>query len=357
MALESASLLFDRPLLPPWGKLEAIEVPGYPQSHLQVPQPEHHGLLAALVRAELDNPEAPAQEDPAVNRLLGSSVGLEQDEAERLTFYLHEDAWGRDGPMVGCLGLWRTAQEREAGLARIGAFAAHRFERELLVGAAYCLIAHAQETWGWGTLDGITWAPIAYSETSGQNPLLLPPPALPGWSHAVVCPVKSIMAHAQYQWEGARRFYSSESGALSSEWYDESHRLHEALEKDLELCEEGVIVNGMYNLSQLRSFIVPHLQSAIKRGVPVKVNMSEADLSDEYYAYLETSGARALARQLAEMGATVEAQPSRGAHNMRLIIDRRIFYAPAQGLPGEYITRTVAEKQIPLLLIQNRRLV
>lgn len=377
MYSESASFLRDRPPLPPWGTLEAIEVPGYPQSHLQVPLPSHRDGLAALVRAELNDPEASSQNDAIVDKSLGPPVSLDPDDTESLVFYLHEDAWGRDGTMVGCLGLWRTEEERQAGIARIGAFVTHRFSKELLAGAIHCLLAHGQESWGWGSLTGVAWAPISYNDAPMQTSLLPLPPVLPlmtphrevvtntqhwqgrgaleltlDWDRETYH-VTGLMNDVKYQWEGARRFYSSESGALSSEWYDESHRFDEALSKDMELCEEGVLVNGHYDLERLRSSIVPHLQNAIKRGVPVMVSMNATDLDPAF----DNSNSRALAHHLEEMGATVEARPSRGMHRQRIIVGGRIFWASAQGLPDGYITRTIAEKQIPLLLIRDRRII
>lgn len=378
MYSETASFLHDRPPLPPWGTLEAIEVPGYPQSHLRVPLPEHRDAFAALVRAELSDPETPTQKHTKAHESLGPPVSLEQSETENLILYLHEDAWGRGGVIAGCLGLWRTEEERQAGIARIGAFITHKLSRQLLKGAIRGLIIQGQERWGWSAMDEIVWAPISYNDTLMKTSLLLPLPTLTErldlYGETVTPPfesersdpgllglgydmrhAKGIMKNRHYPWEGARRFYSSPSGALTSEWYDESHRLHEALDKDMSLCEEGVLVNAHYNLSELRAFIMPHLQNAIKRGVSVVVSMTDADLSPE--PGVDTSYAQAIAHELEKMGATVVARPSRGMHNKRLIIDRRIFWALAQGLPDGYMTRTIAEKQIPLSLTRDRRIV
>lgn len=143
-------------------------MPGYPQSHLQVPLPGHRDGLAALVRTELNDVEAPAQENARSAVTLGPPVSLEQDETESLVFYLHEDAWGRDGAMVGCLGLWRTEEERRRGIARIGAFVTHKFTGKLMEGAIHCLLAHGQESWGRSSLDGVFLGPISYNDASMQ---------------------------------------------------------------------------------------------------------------------------------------------------------------------------------------------
>lgn len=329
MTLEDDPFGMDQPFTP-LGTLEAIELPGLPEAHLEPFHAERHReALRELTR------DALSEATREISRLIGNDLppqvigklALEQLELgfharNRRMCLLFENAWGKQGPLLGFVGLHQTEEDgrwRAATLLKWGdrgIWAKHGRH------AVESLLAFGQEYWN---VRSVIEEDLTESRVT--------PPS------AYDLDVMSSRERMQLL-EGSRRFYSSPFGTITSTFHY-ADNLYSLLASDIQACKEQVILNGTYRYvwADLSALLLDKCCDLIKSGGSVELHVPDASFSSQYE--------RMAAYE--EAGVTVKVQQSLSE---LAILDRLVYWKADDNLAGlqglDYLKRIEAQRPIPL---------
>lgn len=329
MALEDSPFGTDQQFAP-LGTLEAIELPGLPEAHLEPLHPERHRqALHELTRDALSGASK------EIGRLIGNALppeaigklALEQLESG---FYapntriclLFENAWRKQGPLLGFIGLHQTEEDGRWHAATLlkwgdrGIWAKHGRH------AVESLLAFGQEYWNVRS--------VIEEDLSGFR--VSPPSA---------CDLDAMSSRERMQLlEGSRRFYSSPFGAITSTFHYEDN-LYPLLASDIQACKEQVILNGMYRYvwAGPSSLLLVKCRDVIESGGSVELHVPDTSFLTQYerMAAYEEAGVTVKVRQgLSELA----------------ILDQMVYWQTDDNFAGlqgfNYLKRIEAERPVPL---------
>ncbi len=333
MAFTDSPLGMDPPLKP-LGTLEAIELSGHPEAHLEPFQAserhmaalegllhglwaKEHGEIAALVGGAL-----PAE---LMGNLAVAHLARNLNALDRHSFLLFENAWQQSGPFLGYVGLEKAREDHSWQAADIFYYSAHT-GRDMgsKVGrmAIENVLAYGQEHWNVSRVN-MPNAPEPYD--------------------------LRMTAGIRMQFvEGTRRYYTSPFGAIISSVHNH-YKSGELLADDIRLSKERVVLNGSYVLSPwLSGDLLASCYDAVKNGLPVEVNLTAPPSPQQ----------AGLLAAYEKVGVEVKVWPGLPRTAM---MGRRIVWQALDTLPGiegaGYMKRLEFERPIPMPLIQAGALV
>jgi hypothetical protein len=333
MAFTDSPLGMDPPLKP-LGTLEAIELSGHPEAHLEPFQTsERHmaaleGLPHGLWENECDAIAALVS-DAMPAELIGNvaiaHLATNLNAPDRHSFLLFENAWQQSGSFLGYVGLEKARENHSWQAADIFYYSAHTgWDMGSKVGrmAIENVLAYGQEHWN----------------VSRANM----PNASEPYDLRMTAGIRMQFV------EGTRCYYTSPFGAMISSFHN-YYKSDELLADDIRLSREGVVLNGSYMLSPwLSGDLLASCYDVAKGGLPVEVNLAAPPS-------LQQAG---LLAAYEKAGVKVKVWPGL---RRAAIIDRRIAWEAADTLPGiegaGYMKRLEVERPIPMPLIQAGALV
>jgi hypothetical protein len=369
MALENSLLDLDRSF-PPLATLEAIELPDYPETHLQPFQPERHKeALRKVARRVLDTTamdlsrltDSVFPTDTSDEQVIEQLVA-ELESIDALTLLLFEDRWKRQGSLLGYVSLRQTEEDRSMSRATFTAFTSQDIWGKYSAPVAESLFAAGIEHWGIESIkqphstsnDDILHLQDILSfqrrvsdlySYDGLYPHFSPPTRLVVSNEYDLKYTHETRLHFLVR---ERRFYSSRFGEIMSRfhWMD---AYCELLADDIRLSEKQVAINGLHMTAQTRRDLLSSCQDAVEKGVSVEVNLNFPPSSEE---------ARRVVEAFKDVGVKLQVRP----HLPKAaIIDGRVWWESndsALELRRLGVMRRVeAEREIPVPVIQLGRLI